>query len=805
MSSSQTLASLAAGRQTEPTRLTKLVRGELDWIVMKSLEKDRARRYETANGFALDIQRYLAGEPVLAAPPSARYRLRKFARKHRATLTTATALGLLLVAGVAISTWQAVRATRAETAARLAEQDAWQAQRSETERAEGERRAKLDAQAQKSLAEAARDNEARERGYAEAIARFVQEDFLALTSVEGQGRFGGEELNRNATLRELLDRAAEKLKTRKNLAPRTEAELCWIIGVSYRGVGEFARAVPFLERSVALYRQASGPEAAATLNAQNSLALAYKYAGRLPEAIALYEQIRDARVKQLGAEHPDTLHTLRNLAAAYRDAGKLPEAIALLEQVRDAQVKQLGVDHLETLNTLNGLAVAYLNAGKVPEAIALFNQVRDARVKKLGADHPHTLTTLNNLAGAYRDAGKLPEAIAMHEQVRDARVKKLGADHPDTLLTLNNLAAAYWSAKQLDKAVPVFEDVLKRLQAKLGPEHPATLTTMNGLAMAYMDAGKLDLALPLLEESLKLWKAKLGPEHPDTLHSMNNLARAYRAAGKVDLALPLLEESLKLRKAKLGPEHPNTLNSMHSLAVAYWLAKQFDKSIALFEEALMLREAKLGRNHLSTLSTVGYLGVNYRDAGRLEEAIPLLEEAYRAAQKYPELRGYGSYLLDAYAKAGEYAKLATLLQKQLTEARKTLPKDSPQLAGLLAQIGMALLEQKKWTEAEPLLRECLAIREKTQPDAWTTFNTKSMLGGALLGQKQYQGAEPLLLAGYEGMKKQEIKIPPQGKVCLTEAVERLVRLYEATGNTDAAAKWQGERAKYGDKKLPKPE
>ena len=165
LSSSHILTSLAAGRHSEPVRLTKLVRGELDWIVMKSLEKDRTRRYETANGFAMDIQRYLAGEPVLAAPPSARYRLRKFARKYRAALTTAAALALLLVAGVAVSTWQAVRATRAETAARSAEQDAVLAQHTAAERAEGERLAKLDAQARR-RAEAERQKAVAEKGAA---------------------------------------------------------------------------------------------------------------------------------------------------------------------------------------------------------------------------------------------------------------------------------------------------------------------------------------------------------------------------------------------------------------------------------------------------------------------------------------------------------------------------------------------------------------------------------------------------------------------------------------------------------------
>ena len=139
---------------------------------------------------------------------------------------------------------------------------------------------------------------------------------------------------------------------------------------------------------------------------------------------------------------------------------------------------------------------------------------------------------------------------------------------------------------------------------------------------------------------------------------------------------------------------------------------------------------------------------------------------------------------------GNNVQLANWLQEQLTDARKTLPKDSPHLA----QVSQSLLQAKTFAEAEPLLRECLAIRAKTQPDDWSTCNTKSMLGGALLGQKKYADAEPLLLAGYEGLKKQEAKIPPQGLVRLTEAIERLVQLYEVTGKKDDAAKWRKELA-----------
>ena len=631
LSTSQARATIAAVRQTDPDKLTRLIRGELDWIVMKALEKERTRRYETANGLAMDVQRHLAGEPVLAVPPSAGYRLRKFVRKYRAGLTTAAALALLLVAGVAVSTWQAVRATRLEAAARLAESEARQAQQAAAERAEGERLATLAAQHQKAQAEAARDNEARERGYAEAIAQFVKDDFLALTSVEGQERFGGKELSRAATLRELLDRAAEKLKDRKDLVPRTEAELSWIIGVSYRGMGDFARAIPFLERSVELHRLASGPEAEATLSAQHSLAVAYRGAGEYHRALPLQEDTLKLMKARFGPVNSNTLICLINLAAAYQAAGKLDLALPLFE-----------------------------------EALKL-------RKAHLGADHPHTLASMGNLAGAYKDAGKL------------------------------------------DLALPLHEETLRLRKVKLGLEHPLTLTSMNNLASTYQDAGKLDLALPLFEEALKLRKARLGPDHPDTLRSMNNLAMAYQAVGKLDPAVPLFEETLKLFTAKLGPDHPHTLTSMGNLGKAYCHASQGEKAAATLKEFVARR-------------------------------------------------------------------------------RKRAKPDDPQFAVLLAYVAHELSKCRQYAAVEEMLRECLAIREKTHPDFWTTFNTRSMLGGALLGQKKYADAEPLLLEGYRGMKEREDKIPPVGKVRLPEAADRLVELYTAVGKPDEAARWRAVRA-----------
>jgi tetratricopeptide (TPR) repeat protein len=194
--------------------------------------------------------------------------------------------------------------------------------------------------------------------------------------------------------------------------------------------------------------------------------------------------------------------------------------------------------------------------------------------------------------------------------------------------------------------------------------------------------------------------------------------------------------------------------------------------------------------------TVANLGINYKDSGRVKEAIPLLEEAFEATKKNPTLRWIGTQLLDGYEKAGKAGEAAQLVTELLGDARKQLPKDSPQLAGMLAQLGLSLLQVRAFTEAEPLLRECLAIREQNEPDAWTTFSAQSLLGGSLLGQKKYAEAEPLLLKGYAGMKQRERSIPPQGATAIPEALDRLIELCTATNRPDEAKKWRAERARY---------
>jgi serine/threonine protein kinase/tetratricopeptide (TPR) repeat protein len=646
LSTAEGLPTLAARRGMEPKRLTALMRGELDWIVMKALEKDRSRRYESANSFAVDVQRYLAGEAVLAVPPSAGYRLRKFARKNRTALITATTLVLLLVGGVAVSTWQAVRATEAEVDAK--------------HRADSESRAKSEAERQKKNAEAARD-EAKRR---------LEMVFGIVSDID---------------YREV--RAARK---------PLEAELA-------------SRLVELAKRLEA--RPPNDPEELAGL------------------------QIRLAR-------------TLVNL-------GHPRDAIPLCRQAWETYKAQKGTDHPASLTAMTALATAYQHDGKLDLALPLFRDAFDLSRAALGPDHADTIRSMNDLALAYLLIGRLDLALPLLEESLKLTQAKRGADNPDTLTCMTNLASAYIHAKKFDLALPLCEQTWKRRKAILGADHPDTLTSMNTLASGYVEAGKMELAMPLFKESLRLSKARYGADHPNTLTCLNNQAAAYQFAGKPDLAVPILEESLKQLKATVGSDHPDTLITLTNLALAHQALDKEKRALPLFQEAAAGLE-KLRFQHVYASRIVNGLIVCLQNLGQSAEA-----EAWG--------------------------------RKWLAIVKAQSGAESAVYADELAEFGLLRLAQSKWADAETVLRECLVLHEKIKPDAWTTFNTRSMLGDALLGQKKYADAEPLLVSGYAGMRARTDTIPQDLRtIRLIQALERLVLLYEGTGRNDEGLRWRKE-------------
>jgi len=769
LSSTDTLPSLAAFRQTEPGRLTRQVRGELDWIAMKALEKDRTRRYATAEALARDIGRYLGDEPVEARPASAGYRLSKFVRRHRLPVAAAAFALLALFSGILGTTWGLLRTLE-----------------------------------EKRRAEASEKRAQEEKQIADEVRHFLLYRLLgqADTTLQANALLeaGGlaASADRNVTVRELLDRAAAEMTPERTEAnfpdqPLLQAELMETLGCAYRGVGEFETAVAHLQRAVALHLRHGGPDDRGTIRARHLLAGAYKAAGRLTEAVRLYEEGRDAWVGVLGPEHDLTLIALSDLATAYVRIAKLEEAIRIFEQVRDVQLRRFGPDHAETLGTLSNLAVAYDAAGRREEAVRLLEQCVGAKEKVLGADHPQTLKTLGTLGLSYVGAGRLAEASRVLERVREAAGKKFGPDHPEALRALHNLALAYQEAGRVAEATPILEQVLAAELTKLGPDHPSTVTTLSNLAGCYLVGGRANEAIPILERVGASEEKMLGADHPDHLTTLNNLAAAYQAVGRLPEAIDLFERVGQAMEKKLGPSHPDTISALENLATAYGEARQWDKSIRVLEELLRRHEA-IGRDEPRTIHTMAMLGVHHRSAGHLDQAIPLLEEAYRKRGSHPALLWTADALVDAYVDAGRVEEAAKLTEESLAAVRRLVPPESPPLANALVMAGKHLVDVKRYEAAEAILRDCVALRERLKDavPAWQVASARSLLGAALLGQRKYAEAEPLLLAGAQGLSREQQAMPPAARSNVAASIQRLVDLYEATGRTDEAARWRKE-------------
>jgi serine/threonine protein kinase len=502
------------------------------------------------------------------------------------------------------------------------------------------------------------------------------------------------------------------------------------------------------------------------------------------------------------------------LGKSLRDLGHYDQAETVLTNAQRSLEISLGRDDPASLSAMQELAKVYSFQCKYAAAEALFKEVLQVRTAKLEAGHPVTLVAKHNLALLYRLQGRNAEAEMLFNDLLQLQTTKLGADHRDTLITKKNLGDLYHFQAKYGQAETLLKEVLNIQTAQLGADHPETLLTQNSLALVYQFQRKNALAEALFKEAVAGLTAKLGDDHPSTLTTKCNLAMLYEDERTYPQAEMLLKEVLAGQTAKLGADHPDTMGTKNRLGVVYWKMNKLDRSIRVFEEMFEHSSKKLGADHPNTLSALANLGINYCDAGRLEEGIRSLEAAMAGFYKLPDpkpaqLTWIPTAVAETYDRAKQYAKSERLYRAFLQQGRKQFGDDDPRTAGLMAQLAVNLLAQKKHADAETTLRDCLAIRARRQPDDWPTFNAKSMLGEALLGQEKPADAEPLLKEAYAGLRQRQDKIPePVRQLRLTEALARMVQLYKATGNKEEADKWGKEleaaKAKVEVKDAKKP-
>ena len=469
-------------------------RGDIETLVKKALEKDKTRRYASAADLSADIQRYLSDEPIAARPPSTAYQLQKFARRHFGLMAGLAAVFFVLLAGVAVSSWMAVRARRAEAEAR-------------------------------------------------AVNNFLRNDLLAQASAASQAGPNSRP-DPDLKVRTALDRAAGRIEGKFAGQPLVEASLRQTIGEAYRDLGLFLEAERQMRQSLSLRQRALGRDHADILISIQGLGGVLVKQSKFAEADKLLTQVLAARSRTRGDDAPETVSVMNDLALAVGGLGDYTRSEQLLVRVLEIQLRVLGEQNPDTLSAMNNLAVVYTNQGKYPEAEQLYQRAYEVKRRFLGEEHPSTLTTMNNLAVVYRFEGKFMQAEALLTKVLEVQRRVLGEQHQDTLNSANSLALVYQAELRYQDSESLLLRVLEARSRVLGAENPQTLATMNNLADLYSQENKQADAEALFQKILDVRRRVQGAAHPNTIDAMAAVGRIKMERNQYAGATPLLREAL---------------------------------------------------------------------------------------------------------------------------------------------------------------------------------------------------------------------------------------------------------------------
>jgi serine/threonine protein kinase/tetratricopeptide (TPR) repeat protein len=576
----------ASNRRVDVRALGRALEGDLDWITMKALEKDRVRRYETAHGLAADVQRHLRDEPVTAGPPSGIYRARKLFRRHRAKILAAGAVALVLVVGVIGTSWALLRAVRAE---RRAGAEAVEARR--------------------------------QTAIAEAVNAFLNDDLLAAvapSAARGQGK--------DVVMREVLQVAGERLDRaskdggRFAAEPLVEAAIRTTLGHTHRELGEYAAAEPHLQRALELRRKALGEEHEATGEAMNQLGLLYWRQGRLEQAEPLYRGALAIATRALGPDHRATLAYEMNLAVLFRAQGRYKEAEPLYEHNLEAKQRTLGAEHPDTLNTMSGLGNHFQETGRYEKAEALHRQALETKRRTLGEKSPSTVAEMNNLGNDLALLGRYEEAAQLMQRTLELKMDLYGADHPSTLNSVNNLAELRDVLGHDAEAEPLHRQALDGRTRALGSRHAVTLQSMERLAATLVNLGRYQEAEPLAAKAAAQALESLGEEHPLTLAAQDTRARVLVEVHRAAEAASILQRQLAILAAKKSRgedvgEGEALANSVRiHLAMALAALRRLPEAEALLLESI----PKLPPREADTARAIRFLVRFYEDWNRTQ-------------------------------------------------------------------------------------------------------------------------------------------------------------------------------------------
>jgi eukaryotic-like serine/threonine-protein kinase len=612
-------------REEEPTVLSavkRTFRGDIETIAGKALEKDKSRRYGSAAEMGADIRRHLIDEPIVARPPSTTYQIQKFARRNKALVTGVAAVFVVLVAGVVVSTREAVLA----------------------------RRAQKQAQQQTAIAQAVND--------------FLQNDLLGQASAYNQAK-----PDPNITVRKVLDRAAQNVQGKFRTQPAVEGAIRDTIGRTYTDLGLYPEARRQLEQALRLEQSIKGAQSPVAIQTALNLEDAEESAGSYAEAEAHGRLALETSRRALGTDNSTTIQAMNRLTSVLDDEGKYPEAEPLARQALATSRRALGDDSRGTLNSMYYLAIIVFDEGKNAEAEDLNAHVVRERQRLLGPENPETLSAMNNLAATYGAEHKYAQAAALDEQMMEIRRRVLGPEHPDTLDAMVNYGFDLRGERKWEEARALDDEVLAIQKRVLGPEHPLTLRSMHNLAADTRMLGKVTDAEALDRETLAIRQRVLGPANRDTLWSMDSLAGDLRAEGRFEQAAAMDRQTLEQRRKVLGADNPITLQSLTELEMDDTALGRSAEIEEVYRQAL----ATLPDNP-SLLNSLAWILVSAPDlsARRPQEGLSLARRAHLAA---PENAGILNTLGLAEVRNGLWDEAIATLQLSAEKHRGAEPTD----------------------------------------------------------------------------------------------------------------------------------
>ncbi|MEO1130214.1 MAG: serine/threonine-protein kinase [Planctomycetota bacterium] len=622
-------------QQDEPARIGSVVpplRGDVETIVGKAMEKQADRRYDSAAQLSDDIRRYLRQEPVLAHPPSRAYLLRRFAQRNKGLVVGVAAAFVLLVLGVIGTSIGLVSALQANSS--LARTNAALEQANEDLDSVSDFQAaqlsSIDALEmgilmRQSLLDAAPDAERDDLSARLQVINFTDQALealevnifeRALEAVDQQ--FAEQPLVRA----KLLQTLAETLRTlgindlargpasdaieayaqelgemsREVAGARQEYGTLLLVSNLYEDAGrEFQAAAD-------IFRELDGVDSTGELAALNGVAASYRNRGQFADAITLHRRVLDGRRRILGPDHEFTISSTRNLAIALEDATELEEAGSLFREAYTRAREAFGDEDERTFDIGAALASHLLTIAQYDEALELIERTLTSQRRMLGDSHPETLSSINKLAAVLDTIGRYEEAEALYRECLEGQIELYGEGDSLVLRSTGNLGYILNLQGKSEEAEKYYRKAYVGLQRMLGPDHPHTLTSAGNLA-------SLLLQLEQLEESEELHllayegrMAVLGPDHPSTLNAVYNMGNMLRTTGKLNEAEPYLERALE-GYSGLGDDH---IGRQYSLVNLGWLREEqgrLDEAAELIETALESRTRTLGADHPLTKTT----------------------------------------------------------------------------------------------------------------------------------------------------------------------------------------------------------